>query len=244
MGDKAGDQEPAGSGLKAADIIRVLLMAAFIIGAFWLLRATPWGQKITKGDYLRHLISQGGGWSWAIFTLLGTALVSIGLPRILMALLAGVMFGVLEGTVLAQIVATLAATPAFFYTHFLGRDLFVRKMGGRVRQFDELLKTDGFAAILLLRLCPVGNAFLTNCLAGVSSIPFQTYLSASFIGFLPQTFLYALLGALLGSTSTAHSPLKMGFTIGLFVVFSLFFLWYVKHSKLAREVVRILRDKS
>jgi uncharacterized membrane protein YdjX (TVP38/TMEM64 family) len=196
-----------------------------------------------NGDYLRHLFGQWGRWAWVMFALLGTPLVSIGFPRILLAGIAGAMFGSLEGTLLAQIVVTVAAAPPFLYTHFLGRDLFVRKMGRRVRQFDQLLKTDGFATILLVRLCPVGNAFVTNCLAGVTSVPFWTYFAASFLGFLPLTFICALLGATLGSAATAHASLRLGISIGLFVVFSLFFLWYVKHSKLAREVVRILRDK-
>lgn len=187
MGNNAESREHAEGGRKGADIARLLLMVAFIIGAFWLFQATPWGKKMTSGngDYLRHLFGQWGRWSWVMFALLGTPLVSIGFPRILLAGIAGAMFGSLEGTILAQIVVTVAAAPPFLYTHFLGRDLFVRKMGRRVRQFDQLLKTDGFATILLVRLCPVGNAFVTNCLAGVTSVPFGPTSPPLFSAFYP-----------------------------------------------------------
>ena len=104
----------------------------------------------------------------------------------MLAAIAGTMFDIVTGVILAQAATTLASIPAFYYTHIVGRELVVRRMGPRLKQFDELLKNRGFHVLLLIRLCPVGNAFITSCVAGVSAIPLRVFIVSSFLGFLPQ----------------------------------------------------------
>jgi uncharacterized membrane protein YdjX (TVP38/TMEM64 family) len=186
---------------------------------------------------LRQWLDQWGRWSWLIFVMAGTALLSAGFPRLLLSVIAGAMFGVILGTVLAEAVTTISAIPAFYYTYFLGRDMVARRLGGRLQKFNGLLERHGFMVMLLIRLCPVGNAFITNCLAGMSAIRFGSYLAASAIGFLPMTFIFVLLGG----GFAAHFQLRLWCSAGLLLGFSLFFIWYFRHSTLAREVMEIVR---
>jgi uncharacterized membrane protein YdjX (TVP38/TMEM64 family) len=48
---------------------------------------------------------------------------------------------------------------------------------------------------LVIRCLPVGNNLLTNLAAGVSNIPAATFIGGSFIGYIPQTLIFALLGS-------------------------------------------------
>lgn len=234
--------EPAAAPEKMnrGEIVRILLTATVILGGVLYLRHTPWWRQLAGGnaELFRRWLAQWGAWAWAGFLLIGTGLLSVGFPRLALSAIAGALFGVFYGTVLAELATTLSAIPAFYYTLFVGRDMVTRRLGGRLQKFNALLEQHGFMVMLLIRLCPVGNSFITNCLAGLSAIRFNAYLLASAIGFLPLTFIFAYFGGGI----VGHSSLHLVFSVGLFAAFSLIFLWYFRHSPLAREIMAIMRD--
>jgi uncharacterized membrane protein YdjX (TVP38/TMEM64 family) len=223
------------------DIGRVLLLAGFLALSTWLLTLTPWGKGATfdRVAQLQQWLAQWGVWAWLVFAVVGTGLVSIGLPRIVLAAVGGAMFGVIVGTLWSQVAMTLAILAPFLYSRHLGRDLVARRMGRRLQRFDELLGQHGFMVVLLIRLCPVGNNFLTNYLAGVTTIPLATFLAASFIGYLPESFIFALLG----SGFADHPQLRLWGGAGLLVVFSLFFIWYFRRSKEGAKILAVMRGR-
>jgi len=223
------------------DIVRVILMAGVLGGSLWMLYSTPWTRNVTFGNIgkFREWLNQWGGWSWAGFVIIGVALVSIGFPRVALATAGGALFGVILGGLLAQIATILAAVPVFYFTRFFGRDLVMRKIGNRFQRLDKLLSKHGFMVILLIRVCPVGNNFIASYLAGVTAIPFRKYISASFLGYLPESFIFALLG----SGFIDHFKLRLWGSVGLFLVLSLFFIWYYRRSILAKNVLKIMREE-
>jgi len=237
----AGPELPpaAGKDSRPLDALRAVLLAGSLLGVMAVLHATPLGGKIALDNlgWIRRALAPWGAWAWIVFALVGTGLVSIGFPRIVLAGVAGALFGALEGTMLAQIAATLATAPVFFYCRWLGRDLAQRRLGNRFRSLDRLLEQRGFFVVLMIRLCPVGNAFLTNCLAGVSSIPFGTFLAASFLGFLPLNFIFALMGG----GFAANFDLRLWSSIALLLLFSLFFIWYLGRSEVGGRVLDAMR---
>lgn len=233
---------PPGRTFSGGELVRVALLAAFVLGAMLFLRYTPWGQSLKShlenAGRFRQWLAQWGHWSWLVTLLVGTAAISVGFPRIAFSGLAGALCGVVWGTVLAQVATTLAAAPSFYYTRFIGREMAVRRMGNRLQRFDGLIRERGFMVFLLIRICPVGNAFVTSCLAGVSGVRFRDYIAASFLGFLPETFIFALLGGGFG----AASQLKLWSSIALLALFSLGFAWYFKKSAFAAQIVNIMRE--
>ena len=250
---EAGMQEsaPASGGTKPAapapprsalgDVWRVLLLAGFLIVSTWLMTLTPWGRGATadKVAHLQQWLAHWKGWAWLAFALVGTGLVSIGLPRIVLAAVGGAMFGVVLGTLWSQVAMTLAILAPFLYSRHLGRDLVARRMGRRLQRFDDLLGQHGFMVVLLIRLCPVGNNFLTNYLAGVTAIPLRTFLTASFVGYLPESFIFALLGSGLAD----HPQLRLWGGAILLAVFSLFFIWYFRRSKEGTKILAAMRSE-
>lgn len=242
MSSQATQQPPArpSRSLSGGEVLRVLMLAVFIVGAFLLIRATPWGRDATSGnvDRFRDWLKQWGDWSWIAFLVVGTGVVSIGFPRILLAAIAGALFPLGWGIVLAQIAMTLAAAPGYYYTRFTGRQMAVRRMGNRLQKFDGLIKTHGFVVFLLIRLCPIGNAFLTNCIAGVSGVGFGDFIGATFLGYLPETAIFALLGG-----GLVGGSVKMWTGVTLLVLFSLGFALFFKKSAFAAQILSILREE-
>ena len=236
-GTNATPTAPARSALN--DVWRVLLLAGFLILSTWLLTLMPWSQGKTsdKVAHLQQWLAQWGGWPWLAFAVVGTGLVSIGFPRIVLSAVGGAMFGVVLGTLWSQVAMTLAILAPFLYSRHLGRELVARRMGRRLQRFDDLLGQHGFMVVLLIRLCPVGNNFLTNYLAGVTVIPLGTFLAASFVGYLPESFIFALLGSGLAD----HPQLRLWGGALLLAVFSLFFIWYFRRSKEGAKILAAMR---
>lgn len=221
------------------DVWRVLLLAGFLILSTWLLSLTPWsrGATVKQVARLQQWLAQRGGWAWLAYVAVGTGLVSIGFPRIVLSAVGGAMFGAALGTLWSQVSMTLAILAPFLYSRHLGRELVARRMGRRLQRFDDLLGQHGFMVVLLIRLCPVGNNFLTNYLAGVTAIPLGTFLAASFVGYLPESFIFALLGSGLAD----HPQLRLWGGALLLAVFSLFFIWYFRRSKEGARILAAMR---
>lgn len=226
------------------EILRIVLIGLFIVGVLVLMRVTPMG-RLMSFKHLReniHLIRDWlkpwGAWAWVVFMVLGTVILSFGFPRVMLSAIAGIMFGVVIGTILAELVTTISAIPPFYYTMFLGREMVERRLGGRLQRFNALLEHHGFKVLLIIRLCPVGNAFVTNCLAGLSAIPFRAYLLSSALGFLPMTVIYAWLGESLLDNSASQTLCSLGSLVACTLLFGLYF----RRSSLARDVMAIMRE--
>ena len=245
------ESEPSAGGTQASaptppraalgDIGRVLMLAGFLILSTWLLTLTPWSRGATfdRVARLQQWLAPWGVWAWLAFAAVGTGLVSIGFPRIIVAAVGGAMFGVVLGAFWSTVAAGLAILAPFLYSRHLGRELVARRMGRQLRQLDDLLGQHGFMVVLLIRLCPVGNNFLTNYLAGVTAIPLGTFLAASFVGYLPQSFIFALLGSGLAD----HPQLRLWGGAVLLAAFSLFFIWYFRRSKEGARILAAMRKE-
>ena len=125
----------------------------------------------------------------------GAVTTAVGLPKQLVAFLAGYAFGFAEGTAVALAAAVLGCICAFAYARLLGRDLVAAKFPNRIRRVDAFLRDNPMSTTLAIRLLPVGNNLATNLVAGVSSVRPVPFVVGSAIGYLPQTMAFALAGS-------------------------------------------------
>ena len=162
-----------------------------------------------------------------LFVVVGGALTALAVPRHIVSFLGGYAFGLCLGTGLALLATEIGCVLDFFYARFVGRPLLARRFGARVRRIDEFLSANPFAMTLLIRLLPVGNNCATSLCAGVASVPARPFLLGSFVGYLPQTLVFALAG----SGIEVGGRLRIALAILFFVVSGAIGIWLYRRYR-------------
>jgi len=182
-------------------ILALIFIAIVVIGiifppADWV-PAEAWGEALQSAGVAGVLS----------FVLAGAAATSIGLPRQLLAFIAGLAFGVFEGLLLSL----LAAIAGCCITVLVSRRFLAASVATRFPRFIAMLqrvvRKDVFIKILILRLQPLGTNLMTNVCIGLTDARIGTFLMASAVGYVPQMLVFTLLG----------SGVRVGSTIQLFL---------------------------
>ena len=148
-------------------------------------------------------VQRAGLWGALLFGLAYIPAAVLLVPASVMTLGAGFVFGVAQGTAIVSLGSTAGAAAAFIVARTVGHDWVV----GRTAAWPALgavaraVENEAFKVVLLTRLSPLFPFNLLNYAFGLSSVPFRTYLLASWIGMLPGTIMYIYLGA--GAQSVA-----------------------------------------
>jgi len=130
-----------------------------------------------------------------LYVAVGGMVMAVAVPRHIVSFLGGYAFGAGLGTALARAATELACVLVFFYGRYVGRPLVSERIRARVRRIEDFLASNPFSMTLLIRLLPVGNNFATCLAAGVSRVPARPFLLGSLVGYVPQTFVFALAGS-------------------------------------------------
>lgn len=206
MSKSDSDRSPAFLATMAAT--RALKPALMAGGMIAVAAALPLLGAASAQTTLVNLVAQGGVRGPAMFLLLATLLMAIGLPRQVPAFVAGYAFGPWYGTVIALVAQLLASSLDFIWARAIGQDFVRRRFGTKLLKVDAALAANPFIAVLTLRLMPVGSNILLNLAAGLSSVPILPFLAASAIGFVPQTLVFAIFGQ--GSAPSHANMLILG----------------------------------
>jgi uncharacterized membrane protein YdjX (TVP38/TMEM64 family) len=132
----------------------------------------------------------------------------------MVAFFGGYAFGVLTGFLLGAFAALGGCILAFYYARLFGRGLVRRMFPEKLQRFDDFIRGHPFSMTLLVRLLPVGSNLVTNLIAGVSKIPKPAFFAGSFVGYMPQTLIFALAGS--GLTVGSHWQISL--SIVLFII--------------------------
>ena len=111
----------------------------------------------------------------------------------------GFLFGALEGTVLVVIGATVGATLLYLAAKTALGDALRARAGGLVHKLEAGFRENALSYLLVLRLVPLFPFWLVNLAAAVLGVPPATYVLGTFVGIIPGSYVYASVGAGLGS---------------------------------------------
>ena len=130
--------------------------------------------------------------------------VTLSLPGgAVMTITGGFLFGAVWGSLWVVIGATIGASLLFLAARTsLGEPLRARA-GPALARMAEGFRANAFSYLLFLRLVPAFPFFLVNLAPAFLGVPLGTYVMATFIGILPATFVFASVGAGLGSVFDA-----------------------------------------
>jgi len=217
----AGDRRPVWHWLAGFALLLILVLLLVLVYRYppsdWLpLRV--WG----------HQLESAGLAGMLVFVVAGTLATSVGLPRQLLAFVAGLAYGVGVGLVLSLLAALAGCTLTLLVSRRWLHRIVRRRFSSVIDSLEKLIQRDVFLKILVLRLQPLGTNMLTNLCAGLTSIRISIFLLASAIGYIPQMLVFVLTG----------TGVRVGSTTQLMVSAALLVLSLVLGGVLYRRYLR------
>jgi uncharacterized membrane protein YdjX (TVP38/TMEM64 family) len=121
----------------------------------------------------------------------------VGIPASFVMFANGVAFGTSNGAVINIIGRMAGGAIAFGIARMLGKGA-VEKMVGSITHadsFERWMHRRGGLAVFATRAVPGMPSDMLSYVAGFTNVPWRTYLMATFLGFLPQSIVFAWFGA-------------------------------------------------
>ena len=212
--------------MKARVILKGLALMLSLALLGYLFKTSDLGNSVNEA-WIDARVRGHGLHGALLFLLMGGLFTAIGLPRQIIAFLGGYAFSVALGTLLGALAALLGCVLSFAYARLFGKGLLRARLGERAGRFDRFIHDHPFSMTVLIRLLPVGSNLLTNLAAGISSIRPAYFFSGTFIGYLPQTLVFALVGSGVHLDPTS----KLALAIGLFLVSGALGVYLYRHFR-------------
>ena len=208
---------------KSAIFFLTLALAAYALDY-------AWTEGLFDTSFARlHLLNKGLSGA-SLFFILAALFSAIGAPRQVLSTIAGFSFGTLWGIALANTAFICGSALAFFYARVLARNSLRKRFEKRIAHFEDFLLQKPFPMIVAIRLFPFGNNLVTNLLGGISRVSPAAFLSGTFVGYLPQTIIFSLLGS--GIAVDATLQLVLSCTLFLIsAVIGLLLFWHLRKGK-------------
>lgn len=142
-----------------------------------------------------HLLKRGIK-GQVIFLLVAILMCAIGFPRQVVCLTAGVVYGFWLGFLYATIATIVGAVITYSWALWLGQDWGKKYLAhSKLKKINRFIQENPFNAVLMCRLMPIGSSVVLNTTAGVVGIGWLPFLGATFLGSMPQTIVFVLLGS-------------------------------------------------
>lgn len=192
---------------------RFWLLTAAVVGAVVIGSQLPldeWFTAVNTG--LQGL----GTWASPAFVLVYLIATVLGLPNILLILVAGSLFGFVKGAIVASIADILGAIACFLIGRTFARDRIKRWMqrNPKLARIDQAVERKGWKILLLTRLSPLVPSSVLNYGFSCTKVKFWQYTLFSWIGMVPVILLYTYLGSfgtsLLSDEITLENVLLQG----------------------------------
>ena len=138
------------------------------------------------------------------------AAVAFSLPGgAVLSITGGFLFGTVWGTVYIVISATLGATVLFLIAKTALGDILRAKAGHWLHKMEAGFRANALSYLLVLRLVPLFPFFVVNLVPAFLGVPLSTYVIGTAIGIIPGAFVYASVGAGVGSIFAAGGVLRV-----------------------------------
>ena len=215
--------------------VRGFVLIVLLVAGGWLVKASGIATFLDEAWIDAHVRGEGFAGD-AVFLIAASLLVAGGFPRQVVSFLAGYAFGLGLGFVHGLVASGIGCALAFLATRYLARTWVAAHLPQRFRHIDAFLSRNTFSATVAIRFMPLGNNLAVNLAAGLSQANGWTFVTASVVGYVPQTFVFALLG----SGLSVDPALRLSVGIALFVVATVLSIYLLRKYRRSREVEEIL----
>ncbi len=228
-------------GLSGKVFLKGFILIATLIAAGALLKVTGLADHVQDTVWIDTWVRGQGIAGEFIFVGLMSVLLALGVPRQAICFVGGYALGFWEGLVLCLLASLIGCLLNFYYARFLGRSMVRARLAERLRRLDGFWQRNPFTITLMIRLLPIGSNLITNLLAGVSSVAALPFFAGSFLGYIPQSVVFVLLGTGVG----LDAMMQVALSVVLFVISAGMGLVLFRRFRAARhlESAGILADE-
>ena len=151
-------------------------------------------------ELLQSWVTNYGAMSALVFAGIYALAVAFSIPgAVFITIAGGFMFGPYLGTVYVVIGATVGAVGVFLAAKYAVGDLLRAKAGPAIQRMEAGFRDNELSYLLILRLVPIFPFWLINLAPAFLGVSVRVFFAATFIGIIPGGFVFALVGAGLGS---------------------------------------------
>jgi uncharacterized membrane protein YdjX (TVP38/TMEM64 family) len=155
-------------------------------------------------DILLGLVERYGLLASLAYMATYAMVVAFSLPGgAVLSITGGFLFGAVWGTVHSVLSATLGATLVFLIAKTSVGDPLRARAGPWLQKMQAGFQENALSYLLVLRLVPIFPFFIVNLVPAFLGVTLSTYILGTFVGIIPGAFVYASVGAGLGSLFAA-----------------------------------------
>jgi uncharacterized membrane protein YdjX (TVP38/TMEM64 family) len=182
------------------DIIRVVLLVAFFSAMALLLERQDLRKLLFDMDTIRTVLQGGGNpsgyvFSGLIFTLAGGGLTALGLPRLWVSAVGGIIYGAFMGSILSILASVFGASVLYVAGKSILATVVERRLGDKAKMWKVRFQENAFWWVLYGRLFPFSNSTVMSLICGSCKVAFIPFILGSLTGFVPLAVVFATYGS-------------------------------------------------
>ncbi|MCX7108431.1 MAG: VTT domain-containing protein [Methylococcales bacterium] len=208
---------------KISKKIAMVLLLIVVIACSFLIYSMPLKDVLNQSHQIKSWLSQTGYAAPAIFTLVAALLTVIGMPRLILCSLAGVVFGFTWGFLLSHFATVLGAYGTFIFARWSGRE-FVQQKFPKIIALSQSTHANGWRSVLFMRQLPISGLY-NDILLGMSSVSHCDFWIGTALGFLPLGVTATLVGAGAIQADMSHLAQYLGIAACTFFLLTLSLKW-------------------
>ena len=186
---------------------RMLLFGLTIAAVLVALHATPMRHQVMDFQSWKQALRATGTAAPLVFFALSAMLVAVGVPRLALSAIAGMLFGFERGVCPAHFGALAGSYLTFLFARWGGRGWVQRRLQHYTR-LHALFQHPTTLGIVLIRQMPVAGIII-NLLFGMTNVRQRVFMLGTFLGLLPGSLAATLLGSGLGKATWTQATVQV-----------------------------------
>jgi uncharacterized membrane protein YdjX (TVP38/TMEM64 family) len=178
---------------------RIRLLVALVGAALLMLMLASCSGRMPTIEETNAVVSRlrdHDAWAWAVGIGLIWADLVLPVPQTAIIAALGIVYGAVVGGLVGSFALITSGLLAYFLMQSHTRRFFVRLVGQRsLDTMGVFFDRSGTWAIVLTRSLPYSIPEAMTCLAGLSRMPVEQFLTALVLGSVPTAFVFAGIGA-------------------------------------------------
>lgn len=143
----------------------------------------------------RHMLLAG-----LIYIVAYALVIALSVPGgAVLTIAGGFLFGSVIATLAVVFAATVGATLVFLIAKTALGDPLRARAGPFLKRMEAGFQEDALNYLLVLRLIPIFPFWIVNLVPAFLGVPLRTYVLGTFVGIIPGSFVFASVGAGIGS---------------------------------------------